>query len=330
MAAVAYPLISGRWQSQTPESYFKTLRRRLIPTWHAILGVIWSDHNCAPHAKEEKAKTPRTIEYYAHWANCSLSMAAKALAGLVAKGLVKKTRKGRYVEYEPIPENFGTESEERKDLPKRTCRKPPQTSQIMKRTQGEQEQSLEKVKVLEMKPVTETNPVLHYIGREEDLAGEPAPVKTGPSDGGGNESQDAGLEKFLIQTISPLLASCPPKNVIADTLRVLGDAPVEMLESRVSQRKEGFKKHGWSLLKLLAADVRDTHVALRMISPERERYNLDRHWSSCSEVRRMISDSATPTPIRSELLSMWPELDAKQRKVTTMDKVEAILKARQK
>lgn len=328
MAAVAYPLISGRWQSQTPESYFKTLRRRLLPTEHAILGVIWSDHHCAPHAKEEKAKLRRTVEYYAHWANCSISMAGKALSGLIQKCLVKKTRKGRYVEYEPVPENFGTESEERKDLPKRTCRKPPQTSEIMKRTQGEQEQPLEKVKVLEMKPLKETNPVTHYVGREAGFK-EPVPVETGPS-GGGNESQDASLEKFLIQTISPLLGCRPPKNLILATLKVLKDAPVEMLETRVTQRKSAFVKHGWDLLKLLASDVQDAHSVLNSYGPERQQYNLDRHWSSCSEVRRLLSDTQTPTPIRSELLTMWPELDVKARKTTTMDKVEAILKARGK
>lgn len=118
------------------------------------------------------------------------------------------------------------------------------------------------------------------------------------------------LESFCVATITPRLGTVPEKNALHRAIQTLGRAPVEWLTARITQRLELFRgpRASWGALPLLAQDVAQAHLRLGKIRGNTVPINLTPHWASAAEVRRLQADPATPEPVRTELLLMWPEL----------------------
>jgi hypothetical protein len=118
----------------------------------------------------------------------------------------------------------------------------------------------------------------------------------------------ANFSQFCLITITPKLASVPPKNIVTAAIQALSGAPIKMLESRIALKLP--KIRAWGMIVLLANDVRAAWEALGVPIPNRSQYRLDDHWASAAEVRRLNTDPATPAEVKREILLMWPELTA--------------------
>jgi hypothetical protein len=324
-AALPFQPVNPRWMARAPLTYFKTLQRKLTDAEFRVLGVILAD---TIGAIKPIDWTRATHGYLAYWTNLSESMAGRAVGMLTKKKLIESRRAGQGREYRPAVENFASPQE---DHPPRTLRKPPERAQFFDENSGgtksegipisdssvseESQQDAEKIVALQCEYLKPTD------FEFRDSVATPPPSASG--DGSASfmppPSRRDALEAHLLRTITPKLSCCPPPADILDrTLKILGKAPLEPLLGRISERAPACT--GWKLIPLLAADVRETYASIKRLMPdfdiarERNRYNLDQHWASSREVRRMHADPETPEAVRKEITLMWPELTIERKK----------------
>jgi len=318
-AAPIFQPVNPRWMARAPLTYFKTLQRKLTDAEYRVLGVILADTIGATKPMEW---TRATHSYLAYWTNLSESMAGRAVGMLTKKKLIETRRAGQGREYRPAVENFAGPQE---DHPPRTLRKPPEREQFFSENSGrnksegipisdssvseELQEDTEKILALECEYPESPN----QGDFEAGITSPPSASGDGSASFMPPPARRDALEAHLLRTITPKLAGSPPPAAILDrSLKILGKAPIEPLLGRISQRAAICT--GWKLIPLLAADVRDTYASIKRLMPdfdtarERQQYNLDQHWASSREIRRMHADTSTPEAVRKEILTMWPEL----------------------
>jgi hypothetical protein len=346
-AAAATPYfqpVNSRWMARAPLTYFKTLQRKLTDAEFRVLGVILAD-TIGATKPIEWARASHA--YFAYWTNLSESMAGRAVGMLTRKRLIESRHAGQGREYRPAVENFAGPQE---DHPPRMLRKPPQIDTLSRSVHEPRNytptESVQGGNLGEAIPISDSSVIEECQHDTETILALqcelPHNVVTGDFDGTGGQPLSASgdgsasfkpppprrdtLEAHLLRTITPKLGTCPPPAILDRAIKTLGKAPLEPLLGRITQRAPACT--GWGLIPRLAADVRDTYASIKRLMPdfdearERNRYNLDHHWASSREVRRMHSDASTPDAVRKEILTMWPELaiERKQKDRASRDK----------
>ncbi len=244
----------------------------------------------------------------------TVSDTAKALRYLekpVSEGgrqLLRSRKRGKCKEYQIIAANIGLPAE---PLKPRTCRKPPQSDTTLH--QRSKSESVEIVEVTES--ISAMDREISQPAQEKSRAelGEIPPLD--------ERTSTKELTDFCIETITPKLGTCPEQKFVAQALKVIADCPLERLKSRILQRIN--KITSWAMLPLLAEDVRKAHVELKRVAESRgpAQYDLTADWSSATKIRRLYSSGETPEGVRSEIVSMWPELQMGQGRKSKMQEL---------
>jgi hypothetical protein len=252
----------------------------------------------------------------------SVDSVSRDLVEAEAKGMIRSKITGRTKLYQAVPENFSIPEPTRKprvlsmrkgpvsesvtelthhhevvavNEPQETGRNNGEDRPVLSKSNSE---CFEEVESRTSAPSADVSPL------EKERLGWPATPQP--------EMEELEFNRYCLQTITPKLASVPPKNMVTAALEALGGAPVKMLESRIALKLP--KITAWGMIVLLARDVQEAWKALGVPIPGRSLYRLDEHWASSAEVRRLHADPLTPALIKREILLMWPELGAKKTK----------------